>query len=200
MIIVYNYVKKQYEDNKFISLDNFDSYIANKANYDNCINTRVITEVARQLGADEIARGCQLDDILCSALNFAFDDCLFDVVPYRAVTLNVRYGNKTLLQVHERAHFPEDFDVHEYVTKIRERLNDNRAADKYHIVAVPMGIADPWDFFGIVIPEPVLYNHMHVLKQNFWRQLAQLQNEEVNKVLTNNRQLAQIMQTNHWGP
>ncbi len=195
-----SYVKQQYENNKFISLGDFDSYIANKANAGTNINIAAIAEVARQLNADEIARGCQLDDTLCAALNVALEDCTPDVAPYRSITLNVKNGNRALLQIHEKAHFPDEFNPQEYAEAIKARLHNTDIAMKYHVVAIPMGIANPWDSFGILIPEPVLYHHMYILKQDFWRQLVQLNNPKVHEVLKSNKELAQIMSTNHWVP
>lgn len=198
--MIEKYIKHQYERHKFISLNDFDAYIANKANSGSCINLAVISEVALQLSADEIARGCQLDDTLCIALNLALDDCGDNVTPYRAVTLSVRNGNRALLQIHERAHFGDEFSVEDYVTRLREKLHNTDAGMKYHIVAVPMGITNPWDSFGVLIPEPVLYHYVDVLKQDFWRQLAQLNNPTVNNVMKANQELADIMNTTHWIP
>lgn len=194
------YIQNQYKRNKFISLNDFDAYIANKANSDACINLTAISEIALQLSADEIAKGCQLDDTLGVALNIALDGSVNNVAPYRSVTLSVRNGNRALLQIHERAHFGDDFSVEDYVATLRKKLHNTNAGMKYHIIAVPMGIVNPWDYFGILIPEPVLYHHMDMLKQDFWCQLAQLNNTKVNEVLKANQTLAQIMNTNHWIP
>lgn len=194
------YIQNQYESNKFISLNDFDAYIANKANSGSCINLAAISEVALQLSADEIARGCQLDDTLCIALNLALDGCVDNVAPYRSVTLSVRNGNRALLQIHERTHFRDDFSVEDYVATLRKKLHNTNAGMKYHVVAVPMGITNPWDSFGLLIPEPVLYHHMDVLKQDFWCQLAQLNDDKVNNVMKANHEFADIMNTTHWIP
>lgn len=194
------YIQHQYEQNKFISLHDFDAYIANKANSGDCINLNVISAIALQLSADEIARGCKLDDTLCVALNMALDACDHNVTPYRSVTLSVRNGNRALLQIHERAHFGDNFNVDEYIADLRQKLHNTDAGMKYRVLAIPMGIANPWDSFGVLIPEPVLYHYMDILKQDFWRQLAQLNDVNVNAVLQQNKTLAHIMNTNHWIP
>lgn len=194
------YIRSQYENNRFIQITDFDRLLANKANTGTCINMAALTEIARQLGADEIARGCQLEELHRMALNCAFEGLGIEVTPYRSVTLNVPLGNKALLQMHERAHFDENFDIQEYVQKLRERLSDSDNGSKYHIVAIPLGITDKWESFGILIPESVLYNHVYVLTQDFWRQLAQLRNPNVDAALQQNTHLAELFTTTHWVP
>ena len=83
---------------------------------------------------------------------------------------------------------------------MRERLGDTDNGAKYHIVAVPLGITDKWESFGILIPESVLYNHVYALTQDFWKQLAQLRKPNVDAVLQQNTNLAQLFTTTHWIP
>ena len=194
------YIRNQYENNRFSQITDFDRLLANKANTGTYINMAALSEIARQLGADEIARGCQLEELHRMALNCAFEDLGVEVTPYRSVTFNVPRGNKALLQMHERAHFDEQFDIQEYVQKLRERLGDTDNGAKYHIVAVPLGITDKWESFGILIPESVLYNHVYVLAQDFWRYLAQLRNPNVDRVLQQNRNFAKLFTATHWIP
>ena len=88
------YIRNQYENNRFIQITDFDRLLANKANTGTCINMAALTEIARQLGADEIARGCQLEELHRMALNCAFEDLGIEVTPYRSVTLNAPLETK----------------------------------------------------------------------------------------------------------
>lgn len=170
--------ENMYYASQFISLYDFETQVANKAEAPFAVNMNELRNLALFLRANEISHGIVFEEahqrIVLSRKSLS---CMY------TMTLRAPHDRRFLVIIYDNIEHDHDAQITATLEAIRGDFNDVQSETLYPIFSHPMGLLQPYDAIAYVIPEAVCYAYLCESGKQFFSSLENLNHPEINKII-----------------